>query len=251
MNDLNRNPIISIIVPVYNVEQYLPRCIDSILAQTFKGFELLLIDDGSSDTSGRICDEYAFGDNRIKVFHKENGGVSSARNLGLDNAKGEWIAFVDPDDYVSPDFLELGNHADADVVQKPYKVIHDDGREYMSGVKEREIDVVEDFFRFYVQGRSNSLWNKIISVKLIGQNRFDETVKIGEDFLFFLSLIKNLKRYAFSSQGHYCYYVRRDSAMQKVDKDLRKRIIVLFTNLRHVRRITNGMGLPLLGENIV
>ncbi len=98
-------PQISIIVPVYNIEKYFHRCVDSILSQTFTDFELLLINDGSNDNSGAICDEYAAKDARIRVFHKENGGVSSARNLGLDNAKGEWITFVDSDDYVKPDYL--------------------------------------------------------------------------------------------------------------------------------------------------
>ena len=99
-------PKISVIVPVYNTEQYLHRCIDSILAQTFPDFELLLIDDGSKDNSGRICDEYAAKDSRIRVFHKENGGVSSARNLGLDTAQGEWIAFVDSDDWLKDRYLD-------------------------------------------------------------------------------------------------------------------------------------------------
>ena len=93
-------PKISVIVPVYNTEKYLHRCIDSILDQTFTDFELLLIDDGSTDSSGTICDEYAAKDSRVRVFHKENGGVSSARNMGLDNAYGEWITFVDSDDYL-------------------------------------------------------------------------------------------------------------------------------------------------------
>ena len=84
-----KKPLISIIVPVYNVKEYLSRCVDSILAQTFSDFELLLIDDGSKDRSAQICDDYAIRDTRIRVFHKENGGVSSARNLGLDNAHGE------------------------------------------------------------------------------------------------------------------------------------------------------------------
>ena len=94
------NPKISIIVPVYNAERYLHRCIDSILAQTFRDFELLLIDDGSKDNSGYICDEYAEKDERVKVWHKENGGVSSARNVGLDNARGEWVTFADSDDWL-------------------------------------------------------------------------------------------------------------------------------------------------------
>lgn len=100
------NPKISVIVPVYNVEKYLPRCIDSILKQTFTDFELLLIDDGSKDNSGNICDEYAKKDNRIKVYHKENGGVSSARNLGIINAKGKNIIYIDGDDYFLQNALE-------------------------------------------------------------------------------------------------------------------------------------------------
>lgn len=99
------NPLISIIVPVYNVEKYLPECIESILSQSYSNFELILVDDGSKDKSGIICDEYAKRDNRIKVYHKQNGGVSSARNLGLDNADGEWITFVDSDDIVEPNYL--------------------------------------------------------------------------------------------------------------------------------------------------
>ena len=95
-------PKISVIVPVYNTEKYLHRCIDSVLAQTFTDWELLLIDDGSKDTSGSICDKYAAKDKRIRVFHKENGGVSSARNLGRDYAQGEWVTFVDSDDYIEP-----------------------------------------------------------------------------------------------------------------------------------------------------
>ena len=98
---------ISIIVPVYNGEKFLRDCIDSILSQTVSDFELLLIDDGSTDGSGAICDEYVTKDKRVRVFHKENEGVSSARNLGLDNARGEWIAFVDSDDLISPNFCEI------------------------------------------------------------------------------------------------------------------------------------------------
>lgn len=99
------NPTISIIIPIYNTEKYLRRCLDSIVAQTYKDFECIIVDDGSTDGSGKICDEYVAKDNRFKVFHKKNGGVSSARNLGLDNAKGEYIAFCDADDYVKENWL--------------------------------------------------------------------------------------------------------------------------------------------------
>ena len=97
---------VSIIVPIYKVEDYIRECIDSILAQTYQYFELILVDDGSPDNCGRICDDYAKGDNRIKVVHKVNGGISSARNAGLEVAKGEWIMHVDGDDWIEPDMIE-------------------------------------------------------------------------------------------------------------------------------------------------
>ena len=100
------SPKISVIVPVYKVEKYLPECIESVLAQTFTDFELILVDDGSPDNSGAICDDYAARDPRIRVFHKQNGGVSSARNLGLDHARADWVAFVDADDAVDEKYLE-------------------------------------------------------------------------------------------------------------------------------------------------
>lgn len=99
-------PLISIIIPVYNSDKTINRCVDSILSQTFNNWELLLIDDGSTDRSGELCDEYSAKDQRIKVFHKKNGGVSSARNLGLNNVKGEWITFCDSDDFVYPNWLK-------------------------------------------------------------------------------------------------------------------------------------------------
>lgn len=100
------NPKVSIIVPVYKAEAYLHRCVDSILAQTFRDFEVLLIDDGSPDGSGNICDDYAKKDRRVRVFHNENGGVSSARQCGIDNALGEYTIHADPDDWVEPNMLE-------------------------------------------------------------------------------------------------------------------------------------------------
>ena len=97
---------VSVIVPVYNAEKYIKRCLDSILAQSYRYFEVLLIDDGSTDNSGKICDEYALNDNRIRVIHKENSGVSATRNIGITEAKGDYIAFVDSDDYIRSDMFE-------------------------------------------------------------------------------------------------------------------------------------------------
>ena len=117
---MKQSPRISVIVPVYNVAAWLPRCVDSILAQTCKNMEILLVDDGSSDASGRICDAYAEKDPRIRVVHKENGGLSSARNAGLDMASGEYLGFVDSDDWIEPgmyaEMLGLMEKYDAQLV---------------------------------------------------------------------------------------------------------------------------------------
>ena len=109
-------PKISVIIPVYNAGKTLHRCVDSILVQTFSDFEVLLIDDGCKDNSGNICDEYAKKDSRVKVVHKDNGGVSSARNVGLNKAKGEWITFIDADDYIASDFFSVIDNNDCDFI---------------------------------------------------------------------------------------------------------------------------------------
>ena len=110
------SPLISIIVPVYNAESTLNQCIDSIINQKFTDWELLLVNDGSSDRSGEICDEYAAKDSRIKVFHKENGGVSSARNVGIDNSLGKWVTFIDSDDKIFDDIFSLLKYSNGDLI---------------------------------------------------------------------------------------------------------------------------------------
>lgn len=100
-----KDDLISVIVPVYNVEKYLRKCIDSILCQTYKNFEIILIDDGSSDNSGKICDEYLNRDERISVFHKKNQGLSEARNTGIKKAKGKYLTFVDSDDFINEEYI--------------------------------------------------------------------------------------------------------------------------------------------------
>ena len=103
---MSTNPLISVIVPVYNVEKYLGKCVDSILAQTYENLEIILVEDGTKDNSGAICDAYAAKDSRIRVIHKENGGLSSARNAGMDIARGEYFGFVDSDDWIEPKMYE-------------------------------------------------------------------------------------------------------------------------------------------------
>ena len=125
------SPKISIIVPVYNVEKYIRRCLDSIAAQTFTDWECICVDDGTPDASGKICDEYAQKDGRFVVIHKENGGVSSARNVGLDVAKGEYVTFCDSDDWVEKEMLEVFYNTalknDAEVVISGFRTTDEHG----------------------------------------------------------------------------------------------------------------------------
>lgn len=204
---------ISIIVPVYNVEGSLHRCIDSILAQTFTDFELLLIDDGSKDNSGKICDEYVAKDLRVRVFHKENGGVSSARNLGLDNAKGEWVTFVDSDDYVLPYFLETfcTMSKDGDVciqgiipdysISSEYQV-YKSSFDYIGNVKGA-------LFMLNDCQMVGSLCNKMFRSSIIHDKnlRLKEALKLWEDEEFFLHYLQYAQKVVATTYGYYVYFV--------------------------------------------
>lgn len=209
------NIVVSIIVPVYNAEKYLSRCIDSILAQCFTDFELLLIDDGSKDGSGKICDEYAEKDKRVKVFHKVNGGVSSARNLGLDESEGKYITFVDADDYLLPETITerllAGNY---DLIQIP--------RNNGSFMKTYSHDVVckssESFREFIYRNYYFECWGRFYKRKLIGAVRFPENLKVGEDLMFFLRLYREVSSFELlSTGGGYHYSFVPTSAMQSSD----------------------------------
>lgn len=179
--------MISVIVPVYNVSIYLRQCVDSILAQTFTDFELLLINDGSKDDSGVICDEYAAKDSRVRVFHKENGGVSSARNHGLDNAKGEWIAFVDGDDWIKPDYLEsIMSQPDADMVMCSFEAfggidVYDNSvRSHLYTRDEIKIFIEE----YILTATLTTPWCKLFKRKLVSSLRFNINMSLNEDTVF-------------------------------------------------------------------
>ena len=165
------SPKVSIIVPVYKAEKYLHRCVDSIIAQTFKDWELLLVDDGSPDNSGKLCDEYAQKDNRIKVFHKENGGVSSARQMGLDNATGEYTIHADPDDWVEPTMLEelyaKAIEDNADMVICDYFNEYTDRQVYTPSKYVGYLDSDYVFRQILSTRMAAAVWNKLIRRSVI------------------------------------------------------------------------------------
>lgn len=192
-NNNNITPKVSVIVPVYGVEACLDKCVESILQQTYSDWELILVDDGSPDRSGVLCDEWAERDKRIKVFHKENGGVSSARNLGIEKAEGTWITFVDADDAIGPDTLEkCSKYFDiADVIRFSMKFIYsEDGKEfkdyiiptltheeYLSRIVARET-ILGVCGGFYL--RKTFVENNI---------KFDKNLVNGEDWVVLLQLV--------------------------------------------------------------
>ena len=209
---------ISVIVPVYNTEKYLRRCVDSILAQTFTDFELLLIDDGSTDGSGAICDEYALKDSRVRVFHKENGGASSARNLGLDNAQGEWITFVDSDDWVYPCWLQnfVDNWDGVDMVcqgvecDKPLCLDENaqdvKGLSYGVNYTGNASDVLTKLYEKRIVGYLTVKcfkWSIIISQNI----EFNETFKFKEDEDFVLQYMNHCNIIKSVEKVGYYYYV--------------------------------------------
>lgn len=194
---MTSSPSISIIVPVYKVEPYLRQCIDSILAQTFANFELLLVDDGSPDKSGDICDEYAGTDNRIRVHHKQNEGVSAARNWGLDNARGEWVMFMDADDvWTTPDALSIliDNSDGADIIRGEYVAIDAHGeilfqRDYAWKTPFANKDLPADVFISEILKDEFFLWLCLIRRDLIGSKRFRVGMVFLEDMLLFMQLL--------------------------------------------------------------
>ena len=220
------NPKVSIIVPVYNAERTLRRCVDSILCQTFQDYEIILIDDGSIDGSSAICDEYAENDSRVKVFHKVNGGVSSARNKGLEAANGDWITFCDADDRVSPEWLEnyaygLNRGSDnCDLVVQSFipsgKTMIKDWNpsfDYEGSVK----GLVQNLAQRHCVGYP---WAKLFRASIIKENgiRFSEDLALREDEEFvyhYLSFVRDT--FATSKRGYYYDYPFFEKKYKNVD----------------------------------
>lgn len=199
-------PYISVIVPVFNAESTLKKCIDSILVQNFTDFEVILIDDGSQDKSLQICEDFAKKDNRVIVVHKENGGVSSARNYGLEIAKGKWVTFIDSDDYISKGFLSFDD-MDTDLIFCSYANIINAKKcggfssKIMSGFTLSNIVALYGD-NTILRGPCAKMYKRSI----IGQIRFPESMKVGEDTYFVWKYLSRCKTYDIVPQN--MYYVR-------------------------------------------
>lgn len=215
---MEQDILISVIVPVYNVEEYLPRCVDSILTQPYQNLEIILVEDGTKDSSGMICDEYAAKDPRIRVIHKENGGLSSARNAGIDIARGEYFAFLDSDDWIEPDFYErmlaLAKKYDTKLVcAGRYDVDSRTGKKTVGLCPPREevISAGELVKRIFTWDNIDSAaWDKLYHRSLFAEIRYP-VGKIVEDVPVTYRLVLLAERAAMCDKPLYNYYHRPGS----------------------------------------
>lgn len=211
--------MISVIVPAYNIAACIERCVKSLTAQTYQDLEILLVNDGSTDDTGGICDRLAAQDDRIRVLHKENGGVSSARNLGLRNARGEYISVIDGDDWVEPtlyaDCMELMRKHEAQAVMFEY-FVDENGQSNRHQVPAQCYGLLdsEQALVNTITPNNRFAWSKVFSAVLLKEHIFDETIILGEDTLFITAILSEAERVYYTNQAYYHYDQRQNSAVR-------------------------------------
>lgn len=214
--------LISVIIPVYNTEAYLEKCVNSVISQTYKNLQIIIVDDGSNASTTQLCDELALRDSRIMILHKKNGGLSSARNAGIELAKGEYLTFLDSDDYVSPSmYEELISVSSASTIGISHFVRVDE-----NGVIYNRFDphitggtiTPQDYLEELLSHTGDvSACTKLFHQSIIGKHRFDET-KLNEDLLFMVSLLDDIEQLSFTGRIGYYYLCRTDSISSKYGK---------------------------------
>ena len=211
---------ISIIIPVYHVQEYIGRCLESILLQTYSNFEVLCVEDGPGDKSGEICERYARQDNRIRVFHPERGGVGHARNYALSRMEGEWFAFLDGDDWIEPEYLEI-----------LYRNAREKKCEISACAFQRNAtyclghETIKEELRIYSGGREcihayicpehslyGMVWNKLYRRDVFGDIRFDTKIRVNEDCLYTQQVMERCSRACVTDMQLYHWFYRKDSA---------------------------------------
>ena len=209
------NKTISVIVPVYNVASYLPQCMESILNQDYEDLQVLLIDDGSTDDSGAICDRFAARDSRIQVIHQKNGGAASAKNAGLRAATGKYLSFVDSDDYLEPDvygfLVKTLEEAQADAVQGAFQEVYRSRRE-VRPLKPETLEGYDYLLRFPKDFSCALLWNKLYRREIYGGVFFEEGHKIDDEYFTYQGFLQP-RRVVCTDQVIYNYRKRASSVM--------------------------------------
>ena len=237
--------LISVIVPIYNVEKYLNKCIESIINQTYKNLEIILVDDGSPDNCPQICDEYAKKDGRIKVIHKENGGLSSARNVGIDVAMGEYLTFIDSDDYVEPNFIEVLYQSlvnnDADISMCGINKIQADKIQEI--IVENQILDKDSFWNFFYYGNGTPIgvvaWNKIYKKNIFKDIRYP-LGKINEDEFVIHKIVDKCNKISITNEALY-NYIQRDGSIIHSKKSIKNLDVYEALENRLVYFLDNNM----------
>lgn len=252
---MNSIPKVSIIVPVYNVGQYLRTSLESIRNQSFTDWEAVLVDDGSTDNSGAICDQYAALDKRFVVIHKENGGVSTARNSGLKAAKGEWITFADADDELPQEAINTmcsGISEHINIVIAGYKKLNElkevtyEITEKYSGIKNQN-DAILEIYNPSFYSYLGYICSKLYRNDIIRKNdiKFDESIMVSEDRLFLLKYLSVISEKAyFTTEPVYCYYVRNGSVMGDIKKNYNRKVLTEIVAMGKAYRMFKSLHFP-------
>ena len=221
------NPLISVIIPIYNVEKYLARCVDSIVNQTYKNLEIILVDDGSPDRCPQMCDDYAEKDSRIKVVHKKNGGLSDARNAGIAVATGEYISFIDSDDYVSDDFfeclLDVINKENSDIAECSVVKFYEDNRfdEFSDDLSVKTYDTQDAMSALIAENPFHQhVWNKLYKTELVKDIPY-AVGKLNEDEFWTYQVFGRANKVARLNKTMY-YYFQRNSSIMGVGYNIRR-----------------------------
>lgn len=228
VNDRERK-LISVIVAAYNIEQYLPRCLDSLLAQTYEPLEIIVVDDGSVDSTAEICDKYVRENDSIKVIHRENGGLSAARNSGLEAVSGDFVGFVDGDDWVEPQMYEemlfACIRADAQLAACGYREVGQGAKELKTTGKHLELSM-EEAMELFVNGEDghriyNSVWSKLFAREIVRDLRFVEG-KSSEDIIYTTWAIAKTARCVWLDEPFYNYMIDRSDSIMNVKLEERR-----------------------------
>lgn len=231
---------VSIIVPVYNAQKYIEKCINSIVKQTYTNLEILLIDDGSKDKSAQICDLFATKDKRIKVFHIQNQGVSNARNIGLKNMTGEYVFFIDSDDFLDSDAIEIliQNLEHAEITKLGYKYIEQN--EVKRCVSFNKIINCDDYIKEILFGNAGGhCWGYLINKSTIRNIFFDENTSCMEDTIFIIKCIKNVEFIKLVDSSFYNYVFNSDSITSS-NKNIKLKIMNYFYSIDKIDMLLNN-----------
>ena len=248
---LEKQELVSIIVPVYKVEKYLDRCVDSLVSQTYENIEIILVDDGSPDNSGKICDEWANKDERIKVIHKKNSGVSATRNIGISESTGKYLIFVDSDDWLEQNAIELLYNKivteNVDMVSGSYFINTDEtektiatnslykmNKKFLLNTKEFEEKILKSFLNGKIPGY---LWLFIIKKDLINSDKpFKENISLAEDLVFLIDIFTRAQSMYFYDISHYHYYIN-SNGLTRSSTYYRKNIKNMPLLTKHLQEI--------------